>query len=127
MRVFAVVLIWTGFALAACKPHPSQPLKPLDGRYGGIGLYTPGTGWTRLADAAQPNQSGKGKLEDDDRIIVVVDSQTGEVRQCGSFSAYCISFNPWTQKLGAGQTPPLAMMPPVSADAKGPAASTPAP
>ncbi len=28
--------------------------------------------------------------------IVVIDSHTGEVRQCGDYSGFCVTMNPWT-------------------------------
>ncbi|MEO6360922.1 MAG: hypothetical protein ABIO43_10160 [Sphingomicrobium sp.] len=35
------------------------------------------------------------KLEDDENVIVVIDSQTGEVRQCGDHSGFCVTMTPW--------------------------------
>ena len=54
---------------------------------------------------------GAAKPEDDDVLIVVVDSDTGEVRECGNYSGRCVSMNPWTKAVG----PQLRM--PVRVDA----------
>ena len=48
------------------------------------------TGSPTQVDAAM------ARLEDDEHIIVVLDSHTGEVRQCGDHSGFCVSMNPWT-------------------------------
>ena len=71
------------------------------GRYAGIGTYPVGTLWSRMALAAQPKDDAAARTEDDSQIIVVVDSVTGEVRQCGDLSGYCIGMNPWTGALGS--------------------------
>jgi len=42
-------------------------------------------------------------IADDEHVIVVIDSHTGEVRQCGDHSGYCVAMNPWN---GAGSGVP---------------------
>lgn len=80
------------------------------GRYAGIGLFEPGTIWAHLQGDVSKDP-GVAKPEDDDVLIVVVDSDTGEVRECGNYSGRCVSMNPWTKAVG----PQLRM--PVRVDA----------
>ena len=60
-------------------------------------------GKTENTDAA------KATLADDAQIIVIVDSRTGEVRQCGNMSGHCITTNPWANKLGPQQGVPISL------------------
>jgi hypothetical protein len=66
------------------------------GRYSGIGTYTAGNLWARMVGIQPASDTAAARLEDDDQIIVVIDSQTGEVRQCGNHSGVCVTMNPWT-------------------------------
>ena len=99
--------------LAACQKKDEAPApaagQPIDGRgakgrFIGIGLYAPGRMWSELvaprpaSDPAQPHaQPEPAGLQDDEQVIVVVDSTTGEVRQCGNLSGMCLAMNPWSQ------------------------------
>lgn len=67
-------------------------------RYAGIGIYSPGKLWgaQESAQAKAHQDPALAKLSDDEQIIVVVDSRTGEVRECGNYSGYCASIQPWT-------------------------------
>ena len=49
-----------------------------------------------MAGVETPSDSAAAKLEVDEHVIVVVDSHTGEVRQCGDYSGVCVVMNPWT-------------------------------
>jgi hypothetical protein len=68
-------------------------------RYSGIGIYAPGKLWEAQTNAqAKTNQDAAlAKVADDEQIIVVVDGKTGEVRECGNYSGYCASIQPWTK------------------------------
>jgi hypothetical protein len=46
---------------------------------------------------------------DDEHVIVVVDSQTGEIRECGDYSGVCASFNPWTRAIAGEQAAPVKL------------------
>jgi hypothetical protein len=48
-----------------------------------------------MTGSAAATDPAAAKLEDDEHIIVVMDSHTGEVRQCGDHSGYCVAMNPW--------------------------------
>ena len=65
------------------------------GRYSGIGIYEAGPLWSKLADQPIAKDPKAAKLSDDQHIIVVVDGITGEVRQCGDRSGFCVAMNPW--------------------------------
>jgi hypothetical protein len=39
----------------------------------------------------------------------VVDTETGEVRECGDLSGTCAAFNPWTRAIASGQAAPVAL------------------
>ena len=71
------------------------------GRYVGIGLYAPSALWSRLAGVPRPSNPQAATLDDDNAVIVVVDSQTGEIRQCGNLSGHCIAMNPWSGQSAA--------------------------
>jgi len=74
----------------------SGPKSP--GRYSGIGTYAAGRLWAQMAGVQAPTDPAAARLEDDEQIIVVVDSHTGEVRRCGDYSGVCVSMNPWADQ-----------------------------
>jgi hypothetical protein len=53
--------------------------------------------WAEMPRPTAKADPAAARLEDDEHIIVVVDSHTGEVRQCGDHSGYCVAMNPWTR------------------------------
>src|ERR1700722_10612226 len=65
------------------------------GRYTGVGIYVPNVAWTKMVEDERPKSEATATLADDEAIIVVTDSQTGEVRSCGDLSGHCVSMNPW--------------------------------
>lgn len=85
---------------AAFAPH---------NRYTGIGVYSPGERWTKMVVANPPKDATIARIADDEHVIVVVDGKTGEVRQCGDLSGYCIAMNPWSKPLLPGQRAPIAL------------------
>jgi hypothetical protein len=44
-------------------------------------------------------------LADDEHVIVVLDSHTGEVRQCGDHTGFCVAMNPWSADARTTGTP----------------------
>ncbi|SRR5258706_8958137 len=95
--------------LGGCnKPAPSDTLLGRHGRYVGLGIYSPGESWTRVADAQPPKQDTPAARHiDDQAIIVVADSDTGEIRACGDMTGYCVGMNPWSHPLSAAQQAPI--------------------
>lgn len=83
--------------LAGCNQSPapsgSGPKSP--GRFAGIGVFEAGRLWGQMAGSPAAKDATSAKLQDDEHIIVVMDSHTGEVRQCGDHSGFCVSMNPW--------------------------------
>jgi hypothetical protein len=67
-------------------------------------MPAPTASTTSQATAAS---EARANVDDDDKIIVVIDSHTGEIRQCGNLSGFCIGMNPWTQALSASQQGPV--------------------
>ena len=96
--------------LAGCHRGPggvSRP--PRHGRYAGIGVFEPGNLWSRMALPKTGAAPQAATIADDEHIIVVVDTDTGEVRQCGDHSGYCTAMNPWTQAIAAQQKAPVTL------------------
>jgi hypothetical protein len=98
MRRSIHVLAVVGSLLSACNrndeataPGPKSP-----GRYAGIGTFEAGRLWREMAGAPSSKDLATAKLDDDEHVIVVLDSHTGEVRQCGDHSGFCVAMNPWT-------------------------------
>jgi hypothetical protein len=106
-----IVLVTLAGLQSGCSRPQSSPPDTRHGRYSGIGIYPAGQGWWKLAEAAPPASGGevRARLADDEQVIVVVDSQTGEVRQCGNLSGHCIGMSPWARELGAAQTAPVGL------------------
>jgi hypothetical protein len=77
-----------------------------NGRFTGIGVVEARRLWPQVAAESAPAAPGTASPSDDEHIIVVVDTTTGEVRQCGDLSGRCIGMNPW-RPLGAGTTAPV--------------------
>ena len=98
-------------SLTACQNQAATDSEPHrgSGRYFGIGIYSADQLWSRIVGASKNSDAAKARLDDDSQIIVVVDSHTGEVRQCGNMSGYCVSMNPWTSKIGPQQGTPVGL------------------
>jgi hypothetical protein len=104
MRI--IVLTAAAAALAGCdRTHDRAPHGPGQGRYIGVGIYDAGQMWQELSGGEPAKDPKAATLADDSEVIVVVDSVTGEVRQCGNLSARCISMNPWRGSAGAMPAP----------------------
>ena len=106
------VVLVAGAALGGCHGSSSwvgDDATPHRGRYSGIGIYSADRTWAKISSADKPADSDKARstVADDQTVIVVVDSNTGEVRQCGNMSGFCIGMNPWTRSLGKPQTNPV--------------------
>jgi hypothetical protein len=93
----ALLLIATAAALTGCgdRPQGRAEHRPGEGRYLGVGVYDADPLWQELAGVEQSGDPKAATLADDSEIIVVLDSVTGEVRQCGNRSGHCLAMNPW--------------------------------
>ena len=87
--------------LAACGERSDADAGPggHHGRYLGVGTFAAGRIWSQMADYGKA-VAAAATIADDEHVIVVVDSRTGEIRECGDFSGRCVSFNPWTKGTG---------------------------
>ena len=120
MKAWFVVAGLAAVLLGACQKKAEAPATGLfggngpRGRYVAVGLYSPGQMWAHLkpapAPAEPPADPDAATLADDEQIIVVMDSATGELRQCGNLSSHCIGFNPWAKPLGATQSAPVQLL-----------------
>jgi hypothetical protein len=51
--------------------------------------------WRQVVRSGASPDAALATVQDDDQVIVVIDSATGELRQCGDLSGFCIALNPW--------------------------------
>lgn len=106
------VVLVAGLALGGCHKAGSwteDDTKSHHGRYTGIGIYPADKMWSEIAGADKPKDRAVATTADDQNVIVVVDGETGEIRQCGNFSGYCVGMNPWSHTLAGKQTAPLGL------------------
>jgi hypothetical protein len=100
----------TGIALlvSACgEPIAASPDgSAKQGRFAGIGVFEAGPLWAQMTTSPAPADPAAAKIADDEHVIVVIDSHTGEVRQCGDHSGHCVAMNPWK---GAPETLPVKL------------------
>jgi hypothetical protein len=92
-------LVLTAFVMAGCNKGDeasSSIGQKSPGRYAGIGTFEAGRLWQEMKGAPASQDPTTANLADDEHIIVVLDSHTGEIRQCGDHSGFCVAMNPWT-------------------------------
>jgi hypothetical protein len=113
-------------ALTGCQRSSlaDDGLQGARGRFAGVGIYQPGPGWDRLTAPESSTDPSAAKRVDDQAIIVVVDSRTGEVRACGDLSGYCVGMNPWRNALVKAQMTPVSVTAHAKPDDAQPAADT---
>jgi hypothetical protein len=100
--------------LSGCNRPVSTDPTPHGGRFNGIGIYSAGSMWARVGRTAPSDRSGAARTPDDEHVIVTVDNQTGEIRQCGDISGYCTGMNPWAAPLSATQRLPVQVRDPTT-------------
>ncbi|WP_337186900.1 hypothetical protein [Phenylobacterium sp.] len=101
-----------GIALSGCNRH-AEPTGggagDGGGRYTGVGIYQADRMWRQLSVPA-PREAAAARVDDDSHVIVVIDSRTGELRQCGNLSGHCIGMSPWTRPLTPAQLSPAPLV-----------------
>ena len=110
MKLFVAFSFFAVLTLCGCRPAASADAEGAApaGRYLGIGIYGPNTQWTKMVGADDPKAPASGaQTIDDQAIIVVQDSRTGEIRACGDMTGYCIGVNPWKKPLAPSQMVPI--------------------
>jgi hypothetical protein len=107
MRAIGLSIVVVSCFLSGCGQESSMsgPGAKTSGRYSGIGTYDAGRLWGQMAGLAAHADPAAAKLEDDEHVIVVIDSHTGEVRQCGDHSGVCVAMNPWASQGSRVATP----------------------
>ena len=111
------VLVGAAIIAAACLAGCGKEIESAEnqngpnphGRYLGIGVYPADPLWSKMVVAAKPGDKAAATIEDDGHVIVVVDSRTGEIRQCGNRTGYCVGMNPWGGALARPQTAPISL------------------
>lgn len=108
-RIIATLAL-ASLVLTGCGGRPVG-IDPLvqHGRYAGVGLYGPSRQWTRLVAAERSKDPQAAHRIDDQILIVVQDTATGEVRACGDLTGYCIGMNPWKTALLTSQVTPIRL------------------
>ncbi len=108
---YTSVALLAALSIGACKKSDWSPVSNASqhGRYLGVGIYGPGKPWTRLVADQKPKSDSVAQPIDDQAIIVVTDSTTGEVRACGDLSGACVGMNPWRANLANGQLSPVRL------------------
>lgn len=108
MRRRATFAILAATVLSACHGASNDHAGVVRGRFIGIGVYSAGELWSKMS-VRPPADAAAATLADDEHVIVVVDSQTGEVRECGDYSGVCASFNPWARAIASQQIAPVRL------------------
>jgi hypothetical protein len=107
----AVPMLIASVLLGGCDRSPGAGgggVRPArHGRYAGIGVFDAGPLWSKMAVPKQAAAPQAATIADDEHVIVVVDTDTGEVRECGDLSGYCASLNPWTSAIAPAQRAPV--------------------
>jgi hypothetical protein len=111
MRSAVLLPIVALLALAGCKREAAADNEmgggPDEaGRYSGVGIYPADSLWNEIEGAEAANDAQAARLDDDSQVIVLVDRRTGEVRQCGNRSGFCVAMNPWRGR-GRDKAPQL--------------------
>ncbi|HEY1605649.1 MAG TPA: hypothetical protein VGF77_08620 [Allosphingosinicella sp.] len=100
------------FLLGGCGVHAGdggRSRRPAHGRYAGIGVFDAGPLWSKMAVPRQAAGQQAATTADDEHIIVVVDTDSGEVRECGDLSGTCTSLSPWTSAIAPAQKAPVPL------------------
>jgi hypothetical protein len=112
MKAVWLAVVFPMLCLGACN----RPGGSIDGgveargRFSGVGIYSADRMWSQIAGTDAPKSAAAARLKDDEKVIVVVDTRTGEIRQCGNLSGFCVGMNPWAKPLSATRSAPLSML-----------------
>jgi len=112
MKLWIVAAAIGALSLAGCQKPGETPPSSMGGfhskgRYFGVGLYPAGRMWEQVVSAEAAKNPAAAQPKDDEQVIVVLDSATGELRQCGNLSGACIAMNPWSKPLVASHQAPV--------------------
>ena len=98
MRSAAIIGLVACGLIGGCSSEPAMtgPAAKGQGRFTGIGIYNTDRLWPEVVGSSANADTATAKLSDDSQIIVVVDGRTGEIRQCGNYSGFCVTMSPWS-------------------------------
>jgi hypothetical protein len=117
-RITCAIALLSLMALAGCGKKADTAAEaasgifeggPKPGRYVGVGIYAPTGAWAKLVQAQPDQDPSNAHMADDQAVIVVVDSRTGEIRSCGDLTGYCIGMNPWRTPLVDSRKTPVSL------------------
>ena len=109
-RFSVVGILMVTALLAGCQERADDQASGQHGRYIGIGTYSVGELWSKMAQQGKSDNAASATTADDEHVIVVVDSQTGEIRECGDYSGRCVSMKPWTKGIAPEQATPVKLL-----------------
>jgi hypothetical protein len=109
VKVSVVVAAIATLSVFGCNKPAAFSGSSGHGRYAGVGLYPAGQMWSQIAAANTPKDASAARPNDDEQVIVVLDTVTGELRQCGNLTGYCVGMNPWAKPLVASQIAPIPL------------------
>ena len=106
MRQIFYIALGLTTILTACErgEYAATGSKKDQGRYSGIGTFEAGRLWSQIKRPVTGTDD-KARLDDDEHVIVVVDTHSGEIRQCGDHSGFCVKMNPWSNDSAVPATP----------------------
>ena len=110
MKAVWLAVVFPALCLGACNKPGSLESGSERGRFAGVGIYSADRMWSQIAGVEAPKSPGTSRLKDDQEVIVVVDTRTGELRQCGNLSGFCVGMNPWAKPLSTAQAEPLSVL-----------------
>lgn len=108
MRIWIFGIALSGIALSGCDQHDGAidgSRARTAGRYAGIGTYQAGRLWREVVGPTASKDGRAARTDDDEHVIVVIDSHSGEIRQCGDYSGFCVAMNPWLGANAPGAAP----------------------
>jgi hypothetical protein len=109
MKALWLVVVFPALGLGACSRYGIPEGGSERGRFAGIGIYSADKMWSQILGEDAPKSPASARLKDDQEVIVVVDSHTGEIRQCGNLSGFCVAMNPWSGNLSGSRNAPLSL------------------
>lgn len=105
------IAVLSSFLSGCGQPPAASPAGNRNpGRYAGIGTFDAGLLWSQMAVTNASADPAAASIADDEHVIVVVDSHSGEVRQCGDHSGYCVTMNPWNRSASAVPSSPVKLL-----------------
>ena len=110
MKAVWLAVVFPALCLGACDRPGSLESGSERGRFAGVGIYSADRMWSQIIGADATKSPATARLKDDTEVIVVADTRTGELRQCGNLSGFCVGMNPWSKPLAQARSAPLSVL-----------------